>query len=47
MGLNGVTMMQLLHISDKVGGVKSYSDLGEKVLGNKGRIATMVCIMIK
>ena len=47
MGLNGVTMLQLLKTSEKFRGVKSYSDLGERVLGTKGRIVTNACIMVK
>jgi len=47
MGLNGLTMMQLMWISAKFHGVTNYSDLGEKVYGQTGRMVVNACIVIK
>jgi amino acid permease len=35
-GMNGVTMLQLIRTSELYHGVKSYSDLGLRILGEKG-----------
>ncbi len=47
MGLNGITMMQLLWTSEKYTGVTNYSDLGEKIYGYKGRVFVNGCILVK
>jgi amino acid permease len=47
MGLNGITMMQLLWTTEKFRGVKNYSDLGEKIYGYKGRVFVNGCILVK
>jgi amino acid permease len=45
--INGITMLQILRVADKYEGVQSYSDLGEKVLGHKGKMIVDICILVK
>jgi amino acid permease len=45
--INAFTMMQLLKVADYYPNVKSYSDLGERVLGRIGKQIVDVCILIK
>ena len=47
MGLNGLTMLQLIWTSEKFRGVTNYSDLGEKIYGKGGRRFVNACILIK
>ena len=45
--MNGITMMQLLKTAELYDKVLSYSDLGLRVLGPKGKTLTDVCILVK
>lgn len=45
--LNLITMMQLMTLAEHFHGVQSYSDLGLKILGPKGKLAIDLCIMVK
>ena len=45
--INGLTMLQIIKVSESFEGVKSYSDLGERVLGPRGRIIVDICILVK
>ncbi|TNV79332.1 hypothetical protein FGO68_gene802 [Halteria grandinella] len=46
-GMNGITMMQLIRTSERHHGVTSYSDLGQRVLGPNGKQLIDVCVLIK
>ena len=45
--LNGVTMIQLLMISDELHGIKNYSQLSFKLLGHRGKQFVDICIFVK
>jgi amino acid permease len=45
--INAVTMMQLLKAAEHYGNVTSYSDLGERVFGGRGKQVVDVCILVK
>ena len=45
--INGVTMLQILKVADYFHDVKSYSDLGERVLGRRGKMIVDICILVK
>ncbi len=45
--INGITMLQILKVSDHLGNIHSYSELGERVLGYRGKQVVDVCILVK
>lgn len=45
--INGVTMLQILKVANSHREVKSYSDLGERVFGQRGRVLVDICILVK
>ena len=45
--LNYITMIQLLTIASHHKGIKSYSELGARILSKRGKIIVDVCIWIK
>ena len=45
--INAITMLQILKVADLFPEVKSYSDLGERVLGRVGKQIVDVCILVK
>jgi amino acid permease len=45
--LNAITMLQILKVAAYFRDVKSYSDLGERVFGRRGRLIGDVCILVK
>ncbi|TNV79360.1 hypothetical protein FGO68_gene9979 [Halteria grandinella] len=45
--INGITMLQILKVADAYRDVKSYSDLGERVLGPRGRVLVDISILVK
>ncbi len=46
-GMNGITMLQLLRTSERYHHVQSYSDLGLRVLGPRGKTVIDWCILVK
>lgn len=46
-GMNGITMMQLIKTAENYHGVQSYSDLGLRVLGPRGKSVIDLCIIVK
>lgn len=46
-GMNGITMLQLLSVSENYHNVQSYSDLGLKVLGQNSKNLLDGCILVK
>ena len=45
--INCFTMLQLLKVSDQHRGIKSYSELGQRVFGNRGKLLIDACILVK
>lgn len=45
--INGITMLQILKVAENYSNVLSYSDLGERVFGKRGRVIVDVCILVK
>jgi len=45
--VNAVTMLQILRVSETLKDVRSYSEVGERVLGRRGRQIVDVCILVK
>eukprot|EP00347_Sterkiella_histriomuscorum_P016346 403353544 len=45
--INGFTMMQILKVSEQYHNIKSYSELGGRVLGPNGKLALDISIFIK
>ena len=45
--LNLITMMMLLTMADGLKHIKSYSDLGARLFGKKGKLVVDICIWIK
>ena len=45
--INAITMLQILKVAELFPEVKSYSDLGERVLGRVGKQIVDVCILVK
>lgn len=40
-------MYQILKVAENYSNVKSYSDLGERVFGPKGKLLVDICILVK
>jgi amino acid permease len=45
--INGITMLQILKVSAEYDGIKSYSDLGERLFGRRGKVVVDTCILVK
>lgn len=45
--INAITMLQILKVASEYEGIKSYSDLGEKIFGRKGKVVVDICILVK
>ncbi len=45
--INGITMLQIIKVSEAFENVLSYSDLGERVFGKRGRVIVDICILVK
>lgn len=40
-------MYQILKVAENYSKVKSYSDLGERLFGSKGKLLVDICILVK
>ena len=45
--INGVTMLQVLKVARHFGDVQSYSDLGGRIFGRRGKLIVDICILVK